>query len=136
MDCLELLKEKKLKATPQRLNILNILLKHEHPNIDELYEQIKAQNPTISLATVYKNLNTMIEEGLVIEIPFANKKTRYDIYEYEHIHLICKNCGYIYDLSKERAFLKEYEQMLTKEIKNKINEIKIVTYLENCSNCQ
>lgn len=135
MDCLELLKERKLKATPQRLSILNILLKHEHPNIDELYEQIKAKNPTISLATVYKNLNTMIEEGIVIEIAVANKKTRYDIYEYEHIHLICKNCGHIYDLNKEKAFLKEYEQMLAKEVKSKINEIKVVTYLENCSNC-
>ena len=56
---MELLKNRGLKATPQRLSVLKILDSHTHPTIDELYEEICAENPSVSLATVYKNLNML-----------------------------------------------------------------------------
>ncbi len=87
MELLQMLKKHELKATPQRLCVLKILKRHEHPNIDELYTEIKKEYPSISLATVYKNLNTLQEQGLVVEINVLNQKTCYDIYEEEHILL-------------------------------------------------
>lgn len=136
MNCLELLKAKNLKATPQRMSILKALSKHEHPNIDELYEQIKLEYPAISLATVYKNLGTMIDEGLVVELSLPNAKSKYDIYEYEHIHLVCNKCSSVYDLDYDKACLKDYQKNLQKHCDSKISNIKVTVFLDECSNCK
>lgn len=136
MNCLELLKAKNLKATPQRMSILKALSKHEHPNIDELYEQIKEEYPAISLATVYKNLGTMIDEGLVIELALPNSKSKYDIYEYEHIHLVCNKCNSVYDLDYDKAYINDYQKKIQNNISSKISNIKITVFLEECSNCK
>ena len=71
---MELLKNRGLKATPQRLSVLKILDSHTHPTIDELYDEICAENPSVSLATVYKNLNMLKDEGLVVEVNMPTKK--------------------------------------------------------------
>ena len=64
MDLLKLLKKYDLKATPQRLCVLKILKKHEHPNIDELYTQVKSEYPSMSqtkrLATTFTKSRTFI----------------------------------------------------------------------------
>ena len=59
MQYVSLLKQSGLKVTPQRLSVLRILDRHTHPTIDELYDEILKENPSVSLATVYKNLNTL-----------------------------------------------------------------------------
>ncbi|HED6147789.1 TPA: peroxide-responsive transcriptional repressor PerR, partial [Campylobacter coli] len=118
MELLQMLKKHELKATPQRLCVLKILKRHEHPNIEELYEEIKKEYPSISLATVYKNLNTLQEQGLVVEINVANQKTCYDIYEERHIHIICSKCGNIEDMSFQDANLDEYQEKLEKKMGN------------------
>ncbi|MDY3133492.1 MAG: Fur family transcriptional regulator, partial [Campylobacter lanienae] len=109
MDYMELLKQAKLKATPQRLCVLKILSNHAHPTIDELYEQIKTEYPSISLATVYKNLNTLINENLVVEVNSPNQKAKYDIYEHPHIHLVCSNCGNVQDINASDAQMTTYQ---------------------------
>ncbi len=65
---------------------------------DDLYEQITAQFPTTSLATVYKTLNLLKESGEVLELGFANDDNRYDgSRPYPHPHLICIRCRKIID---------------------------------------
>ncbi len=136
MELLQLLKKHELKATPQRLCVLKILKRHEHPNIDELYAETKKEYPSISLATVYKNLNTLQEHGLVVEINTANQKTCYDMYEEEHIHIICKKCGNIEDMSFKEANLNEYQEGLQRRLDNKIKNLALCVYLNSCSKCQ
>ena len=99
MQYVSLLKQSGLKVTPQRLSVLRILDRHTHPTIDELYDEIFKENPSVSLATVYKNLNTLKDEGLVVEVNIVNQKARYDIYEHPHIHVVCENCGRFEDMS-------------------------------------
>ncbi|MBO7155325.1 MULTISPECIES: Fur family transcriptional regulator [Campylobacter] len=135
MDYMELLKQAKLKATPQRLCVLKILSNHTHPTIDELYEQIKSEYPSISLATVYKNLSTLINENLVIEVNSPNQKAKYDIYEHPHIHLVCSNCGNITDISANDAQMISYQTHLEQKIGNLINRLNIVANVSNCSKC-
>ncbi|ARR00033.1 MULTISPECIES: Fur family transcriptional regulator [Campylobacter] len=135
MNCIELLKQAKLKATPQRLCVLKILSNHTHPTIEELYEQIKVEYPSISLATVYKNLNTLINENLVIEVNSPNQKAKYDIYERPHIHLVCSNCGNIEDISANDAQMLSYQTHLEQKIGNLINRLNIVANISNCSKC-
>ena len=125
MELLNLLKEHDLKATPQRLCVLKILKKHEHPNIDELYEQIRAEYPTISLATVYKNLSVLEKQGLVVEVNVPNQKSYYDIYEEPHIHIVCSNCGHIQDLNFKDTHSLDYQEGLEKKLGNIIDRLAV-----------
>lgn len=135
MELMNLLKEHDLKATPQRLCVLKILKKHEHPNIDELYAQVKQEYPSISLATVYKNLGTLEKQGLVVKVNIPNQKAYYDIYEEPHIHVICSKCGHIEDLDFKNANLAAYQEELEKKQNILIDRLAISAYTNGCARC-
>jgi Fur family ferric uptake transcriptional regulator/Fur family peroxide stress response transcriptional regulator len=78
-DYIEILKQNELKATFQRINILKIVEKNGHIDIDGIYEQIKQVLPTISLATVYKNIISMTQNGVLVEVPIIGKKSKYEL---------------------------------------------------------
>lgn len=136
MELLQILKKYDLKATPQRLCVLKILKKHEHPNIEQLYTEIKKEYPSISLATVYKNLNTLQEQGLVVEINAPNQKTCYDIYEQKHIHILCTNCGNIEDASFEEIGLDTYQGQLEQKLGKAIQHLAVCANVSTCKKCQ
>ena len=96
-DYIQLLKTNNLKATFQRTNILEIIAKNGHIDVDGIYEQIKAIHPTISLATVYKNIISMTQSGVLVEVPIVGKKSKYELKKADHIHLVCTECGYVED---------------------------------------
>ncbi|MBX7490407.1 Fur family transcriptional regulator [Helicobacter turcicus] len=98
----KLLKDNNLKITPQRLAILKEIQKFGHIGIDEIYENIKESNPSMSLATVYKNLTFMQEAKIVDEVKLPNQKQRYELVKNPHIHLVCEKCGSITDMELER----------------------------------
>lgn len=136
MDYISILKDNNLKATPQRIGVLKILAKKTHPTIDELYNEIKIENPSISLATIYKNLKALIDSEIIIEINVFNKKARYDILDAEHIHLVCNNCGDIKDVDYVKADLVNYKNMLSRTLQTKINSLSIIANSQNCPKCQ
>lgn len=132
---LDILKEKELKATPQRISVLKELSKKNHPSMEDLYEAIKKENPSISLATVYKNISMLKEKGVVIEVNISDGKMRYDIYTKPHIHLLCKNCSYIEDIEyNEHLF--NYQAKLEESKKIKIERLDIIATVEYCSHCK
>ncbi len=92
-----LLDNSSLKTTPQRLAILKEIDKKGHANIDEIYEEIKELFPTISLATIYKNINALKEEGIITEI-CIHDKSKYELKKEMHAHFICKECLKIKDI--------------------------------------
>ena len=69
-----------------KIHFLKELDKKTHPTIDDLYDSLKKENPSMSLATVYKNLAMLKEKGVVIEVNVADGKMRYDIYSKPHHH--------------------------------------------------
>jgi len=93
------MKQHGLRMTPQRLAILKVLsVSHGHPSIEDIYEKIRVNYPTTSLATVYKTVATLKEEGEVLELGFASASSRYDGNKpYPHPHLICTKCQSIID---------------------------------------
>jgi len=93
----ELLKENSLKSTFQRINILNIIDEQGHSSIDDIYEEIIKLHPSISLATIYKNILLMVEKSVVVEVPIAGKKSKYELAKEDHIHLVCTECGLVED---------------------------------------
>ena len=96
-----MLKEHGLKATYQRMSILSVLDNMGHCTIDEVYEKVKETHPTISLATVYKNIITMVENGVITEVPIAGLKSKYELKKADHIHLICTECGDVRDANMD-----------------------------------
>ncbi|NPA50456.1 MAG: transcriptional repressor [Epsilonproteobacteria bacterium] len=111
---IDMLKANDLKATFQRITILSVLDKLGHANVDEIYENVKATHPTLSLATIYKNIISMVEKGVVVEVPISGKKSKYELKKDEHIHLICINCGSVEDFPFDEKIAKD-----TIEVANK-----------------
>jgi len=93
------LREREYRITPQRIALLQLLAASDgHPSASHLYDQIKGQFPTTSLATVYKTLNVLKEIDEVLELRFSDGDNRYDGNKpYPHPHLICINCQKILD---------------------------------------
>ena len=92
------LREHHLKATPQRLEIANTLEKYGHINIDNLYAIMLQKFSSISLATIYKNINLMIENAFIQEVKIPHEKSVYEISKTTHSHLVCNKCGEIEDI--------------------------------------
>jgi len=93
-----ILREYNLKATPQRLVIIESIDKHGHINIDSLYEEVKAKFSSISLATIYKNINSMINNMLLLEVKIPNEKSVFEMVKEQHSHLVCSVCSEVIDI--------------------------------------
>ena len=92
-----LLQNSELKATFQRINILENIAKYGHISIDDIYAEVIKVHPSLSLATVYKNIVLMVEKGILVEVPITGQKSKYEIKKENHIHLICNKCGVVVD---------------------------------------
>lgn len=73
----------------------------EHPTADVIYEHIQQSFPNISLGTVYRNLNFLVERGDALRIDFGNGVDHFDGNTSFHNHFFCKNCGRIIDLEMD-----------------------------------
>lgn len=99
MDYAQLLKEYNLKVTPQRVAIVDELYVNGHINIDDLFNSLKMKFPSISLATIYKNINAMLRKFFLTEVQIPNQKSVYELTKELHSHLVCKECNKIEDIS-------------------------------------
>jgi Fur family peroxide stress response transcriptional regulator len=92
-------KEHGFKMTPQRRAILDILAQSEdHPSVEAIHAQLKEDFPTMSLATVYKNVSLMKSLGEVLEIGVPDGSNRYDGNKPDpHPHVMCIRCQKIVD---------------------------------------
>jgi len=88
-----LLKQHQLKITPQRIGILDAMDAAGHITTENLFKQIKKHFSSISLATLYKNINAMLETSLITEVKAPNQKTHYEITKEQHAHFVCTSCG-------------------------------------------
>lgn len=100
MNYTENLRIHDLKVTPQRTAILEEIEAAGHIDVDKLYEILRMSFPSISLATVYKNVSQMYELGLLEVIKVPDHKLQYEISKEPHIHLACNTCGTVMDMDK------------------------------------
>jgi len=103
------LKEQGLRLTPQRVAIVRELVTRcDHPSVEQLHTAILPEFPTTSLATVYKTIHLLKEQGEVLELGFGELGSRYDGRRPKpHPHLICTNCGAISDPPSQGPQLEE-----------------------------
>ncbi|ADG93772.1 ferric uptake regulator, Fur family [Arcobacter nitrofigilis DSM 7299] len=126
-----LLKEFNLKVTPQRIAIVEELYHKGHINIDELYASMLSKFPSISLATIYKNVNSMVEKFFISEVKIPNEKSVYELIKEDHSHLVCEKCKKIEDIIIDTSsVLKELESQSKFNVKHAN-----VVFTGVCSQC-
>ncbi len=87
------------RLTPQRREVYNVLLeKRDHPTATEVFMRTKQRMPSISLATVYNCLETLVDCGLARQVNVEREATRYCPNLEDHGHFQCENCGQVFDV--------------------------------------
>ncbi len=96
------MKLQKLRITNQREVILSELRAVKtHPTADELYTQVRSRLPRVSLATVYRNLEWLSEQGLARKIEVGGRQKRFDGDISDHYHVRCQKCGRVADIEMD-----------------------------------
>jgi Fur family peroxide stress response transcriptional regulator len=97
------LTEKKLKVTPQRIAVFRAVTElHNHPTAENVIDYIKLDYPNISVATVYKVLDSLVANNLLTKVKTDNGITRYDAVLSPHHHLHCGETDRIEDYKDEK----------------------------------
>ncbi|WP_041962853.1 Fur family transcriptional regulator [Sulfurospirillum cavolei] len=94
----DVLKANNLKSTHQRLAILDSIDQFGHIDIDTLFDVIIRKYPTMSKATLYRNINDLINFHILEEVKLPHQKQQYEIKKVPHIHLLCSKCGSVEDI--------------------------------------
>lgn len=72
-----------------------------HPTANTIYEDLSHKYPNISLGTVYRNLNFLVEQGKVTRLHYEGESDRYDGNTEPHYHFLCRSCHQVFDLPME-----------------------------------
>ncbi len=95
----KIMKDKKLRITPQRFAVYaNLLSREDHPTVEEIMTEVNQNLPLVSKASVYSVLTILRQVGLVREVLLEEGVTRYDAKVEPHHHFVCENCGAIKDI--------------------------------------
>lgn len=101
------------RSTPQREVVFKVIKeKPDHPTADEIFARVKAQMPTISLATVYNCLETLVQCGLVRQVNLERAPTRYCSNLHEHAHFHDDSTGRVHDIELPAEILKQLRDLL------------------------
>jgi Fur family peroxide stress response transcriptional regulator len=85
---------------------------HGHPSPEEIYAEVRKVIPTISLATVYKNIHLFVESGVLRELSPHHGTVRVEMAATEHHHIVCSRCKSITDIDvAELGFLPRQDHL-------------------------
>jgi len=102
-----------LRSTRQREQIYAVLLKkRDHPTADEVYARAKEVMPTISLATVYNCLETLVDCSLIKKLNYEREPSRFCPNDGEHAHFLDEANGRVYDILLPEDFQRMVSQIL------------------------
>ncbi|MDD5359397.1 MAG: Fur family transcriptional regulator [Sulfurovaceae bacterium] len=130
---MSILKDNGLKATFQRMHILEVIGMYGHKDVDEIYAEVVKTHPSISLATVYKNILIMSQNNVLVEVPLIGRKAKFEIKKDCHVHLICKECGSIEDEDIDLVDINSLKEVLSN--KNFLYSGQELNVYGTCSNC-
>lgn len=124
---------KTLKYSRQRESIKTCLMNRtDHPTADALYLSIREEFPNISLGTVYRNLNLLVELGEIISFTCGDGSVHFDYTTTPHYHFVCKTCGHIIDLPV--SMVRDTSEFLTEPVAGRIDSHSVFFYGE-CGDC-
>ena len=108
MNAFDKLRSKGHRITNQRESILQKLKKHPQ-TVDEIFQKL---NKNVNLASIYRTVKLFVNNGVVREVSFNDRKKRYELFEENnhHHHLICDNCGTVEEIKmREESFLRNIQ---------------------------
>ncbi len=124
----------KYKRSKQREEILNILRNTDtHPTASWNYDELKKDFNNLSMGTVYRNVNILIDQNLVTKIESGSSFDRFDGNVEAHYHFICRACDSIYDMPM--SVMEELNDQAGFYTNHEIQEHRISFYglCENCN---
>ncbi len=90
-------RDNRLKATPQRLDVLKLLLtSEEHLDAEEIYQRLMRKKKNVSRATIYRTLEVLVDNDFVRKLNFSDGRMRYEhtqSHHQHHDHMVCQLCG-------------------------------------------
>ena len=128
------------KYSKQRELILESLRnRKDHPTAEKLFMDLKKQMPELGIATVYRNLIELCEEGLITKVKSKTGPDRYDGNELPHIHFECKKCGDFIDIYLTEMQIKQMHMSMKKlsgeiEAEYETSEIYLTGLCKKCKN--
>lgn len=127
--------EVRSRYSKQRETIYQILCEDmTHPNVDDIYLKARQVIPDISLGTVYRNLNVLVEQKRIRRLDIKDK-AHFDANIKKHFHFICSECGEISDMFIDESVLEELISHVEEESGNKVESLDIVIN-GVCSHCR
>ena len=82
----------------------------EHLTVEQIFQRLKESYPNVVLATVYNNLNRLLEAELIRKVSIEGMPDRYDRMK-KHDHLVCRQCGKLADITFEDLTASLREQL-------------------------
>ena len=124
---------KRYRHSKQRTRILD-LLHHtkSHPTAIMIFEELRREIPSLSLGNVYRNLNILVEQGLIRELKMGSTYDRFDGVVAPHYHFICERCGEISDLDLPHN--EALNEEVRKQTKGRVNYHRLEFY-GACAKC-
>ncbi len=93
-----------MKYSRQRELVRRVVYQNlTHPTADDIYSLVRMEDPNISLGTVYRNLNLLVEQGKILKIQIPHGSDRFDGRLDPHHHLVCEKCGQVFDIGFPNA---------------------------------
>lgn len=119
----------------QREIILEIIKKKKsHPTAQDIYESVHKYYPNISRSTVYRNINILVNNNIILKIKMQNGADRYDYIYENHYHSICEKCGKVFDFKYEFNNIKINKEILKQTgVISKINSLTIYGICQYCN---
>ncbi len=133
------------RMTASREAIVSVLEEtREHLSAEDVYFQVHKKYPRIGLTTVYRNLELLVEMGVLSKFAFGDGRARYELKlavdgaEEHHHHLVCTECGKVINYSdfmdEEKKFLRLAEKGLAKKYDFEITD-HVIQFLGHCKKC-
>lgn len=125
-----------LKFSRQRETIKEYLANtKEHPTADMIYMSIRETNPNISLGTVYRNLNLLVDQGEIIKISHGTGSDRFDGNPKPHYHFVCTACSCVQDIELAPGALDHINLIASANFNGEIKGHSTFFY-GHCANCK
>lgn len=98
----DLIASKGIKVTPQRMRVLEVIYRlNNHPTAETVIESVRKTDPNIGSGTVYKVLETLVQNNLIKKVKTEKDVMRYDGIMENHHHLYCIKCDHIEDYNNQ-----------------------------------
>ncbi len=108
---------------------------HNHPTALEIYETVKTLRPHIGLASIYRILHRLVEQGYVKELGHNEDSSRYDGRVDRHDHAICTECGKLLDIPAEISLSQDNLRAVAKTVDIELSSHEVLLY-GRCASCQ